>query len=168
MKYTTSEVTFREIPDEITLCINISNCPIHCPDCHSKELWEDIGDELTKDRLIELLQNNPGISCVCLMGGDADYEGLHQILIWLSELRRDFGAFKIAWYSGRHNLDEVFMKAGDWVLCFQYIKVGPYRKDLGGLDSKTTNQQLYMVSADCRVHNITYKFWKKDGTTTDD
>ena len=51
LKYTTAEVTFREIPDEITLCINISNCPIHCADCHSKELWGDIGTELSFDEL---------------------------------------------------------------------------------------------------------------------
>ena len=27
MKYTGTEITFAEVPDEITLCINISNCP---------------------------------------------------------------------------------------------------------------------------------------------
>ena len=26
MKYTGAEITFAEVPDEITLCINISNC----------------------------------------------------------------------------------------------------------------------------------------------
>ena len=26
MKYTGVEITFAEVPDEITLCINISNC----------------------------------------------------------------------------------------------------------------------------------------------
>lgn len=30
VKYTDIQVTFREIPDEITLCINISGCPNHC------------------------------------------------------------------------------------------------------------------------------------------
>jgi len=38
LKYTTAQVVFSEIPDEITLAINLSNCPIHCPNCHSKEL----------------------------------------------------------------------------------------------------------------------------------
>ena len=56
LKYTTVQVTFREIPDEITLCINISNCPIRCPDCHSKELWNDIGTDLTPEELQQLIQ----------------------------------------------------------------------------------------------------------------
>ena len=38
MKYTDTQVTFSEFPDEIALCINISNCPWHCPGCHSPEL----------------------------------------------------------------------------------------------------------------------------------
>ena len=38
LKYVDSQITFREIPDEITLCINISNCPFRCKGCHSKEL----------------------------------------------------------------------------------------------------------------------------------
>ena len=47
LKYVNSSVVFQEIPDEVTLAINISNCPCHCPGCHSKYLWEDIGLPLT-------------------------------------------------------------------------------------------------------------------------
>ena len=54
IKYTDTEVVFREFPDEITLAINISNCPIHCKGCHSPELWDDIGEKLTYTKL-ELL-----------------------------------------------------------------------------------------------------------------
>ena len=42
MKYVSTEVVFVEIPNEITLAINISGCKIRCPDCHSKYLWDDI------------------------------------------------------------------------------------------------------------------------------
>ena len=52
MKYTDTQITFSEFPDEIALCINISNCPFHCPGCHSPELWEDIGTELTYDEVL--------------------------------------------------------------------------------------------------------------------
>lgn len=38
LKFTDTQVTFSEIPDQISLCINLSNCPYHCPACHSKEL----------------------------------------------------------------------------------------------------------------------------------
>ena len=38
MKYIDTKIVFSEVPDEITLAINISGCPIHCADCHSKYL----------------------------------------------------------------------------------------------------------------------------------
>ena len=46
LKYVDTKVVFQEIPDEITLAINISNCPCHCPGCHSSYLAEDIGNAL--------------------------------------------------------------------------------------------------------------------------
>ena len=66
LKYTDSQITFSEIPDEITLCINISNCPFKCKGCHSKELWEDVGKELTPNEIDSLLQD--GVSMIfCLI-----------------------------------------------------------------------------------------------------
>ena len=72
LKYVDAVVTFSEIPDEITLCLNISNCPCKCPGCHSKYLWEDIGDKLTKTAIQDLMTSNRGgITCICFMGGEA-------------------------------------------------------------------------------------------------
>ena len=55
LKYTNTQVVFREIPNEVTLAINISNCPIHCPDCHSKELWKNTGKDLSQRALERLI-----------------------------------------------------------------------------------------------------------------
>lgn len=33
MKYESTLITFTEIPDEISLCLNISGCPCHCEGC---------------------------------------------------------------------------------------------------------------------------------------
>ena len=49
LKYYNYMVTFSEVPDEISLCINITGCPIRCTDCHSKFLWENIGKEITDE-----------------------------------------------------------------------------------------------------------------------
>ena len=68
MKFVDTQVVFEEIPDEITLCINVSNCVFHCPDCHSKHLWKDIGNILDEKSIDELIDKNKGISCVCFMG----------------------------------------------------------------------------------------------------
>ena len=78
LKYVNTAITFSEVPDEITLCIEISGCPIHCPACHSKHLWEDIGTEITTEELDKFI-NTPGITCICFMGGDQDLDNLLNI-----------------------------------------------------------------------------------------
>ena len=55
MKYVDAKIVFQEIPDEITLAISISGCTIHCAGCHSKYLWDDVGELLTIDSLKQLL-----------------------------------------------------------------------------------------------------------------
>lgn len=72
LKYSNYEVTFAEIPSEITLCINLTNCPHKCVGCHSPWLREDTGTPLTYGELIKLIKQNTGISCVCFMGGDKE------------------------------------------------------------------------------------------------
>ena len=72
LKYVDTLVGFAEIPDEITLCINISNCPCHCEGCHSPYLSQDIGEPLDLQHLTDLIDSNKGITCVCIMGGDAN------------------------------------------------------------------------------------------------
>lgn len=165
MKYYNYQITTSEIPDEITLCINITNCPIHCADCHSKFLWEDQGVELTEEEFYRILNTNLGVSCVCIMGGDADYESLHQVINWFYKWKMSASATghtqklsstrgpgcyqkntKIAFYSGRDSIQALADKAGYWIDQFNYIKVGPYIKFCGGLDSKTTNQRLYQIN----------------------
>ena len=91
LKYVETAVTFSEIPDEVTLCINISNCPCHCKGCHSPYLAEDIGilladwAEYSKEEhsintpIDKLIEANEGITCVCLMGGDSDTELLNAL-----------------------------------------------------------------------------------------
>ena len=72
IKYTDIAVTFAEVPDEISLCINISNCPNHCKGCHSAYLADDLGSELTISALKGMIERNKGITCVAFMGGDND------------------------------------------------------------------------------------------------
>ena len=55
LKYLNAPVTFAEIPDEITLCINITGCTLHCKGCHSPFLWEDAGEFLTIEMLDYLI-----------------------------------------------------------------------------------------------------------------
>ena len=151
MKYVDTLVSFSEIPDEITLCINISNCPNKCEGCHSSWLQENIGIELNKYELCDIINKNSGISCVCFMGGDSEPERIATLAF---RVRRSFPDLKIAWYSGRQYIPDNFP-----LNHFDYIKIGPYIPELGGLDSENTNQIMYKIE-DGRLIDITSKFWK--------
>ena len=135
MKYVDTAVTFAEIPDQICLCINISGCQFRCPDCHSKYLWEDTGTELTPEVLDQLIVNNPGISCICLMGGTEE-EILH-----LLKSSKKIWNLKRAWYTGQSEIPNNYAL----LMLLDYIKVGPYIAEKGPLNSKTTNQRLYKI-----------------------
>lgn len=153
MKYVNTGVVFQEVPDEVTLSINISNCPCHCIGCHSQYLWDDIGEPLNIVSLTSLLEKyGNGITCVCFMGGDADVTSVNALA---AHVRRNYPKLKVAWYSGRSALAEE-IDLGN----FDYIKLGPYIEELGGLAKKTTNQRMYRVGDDCELHDVTNKFWK--------
>ena len=150
VKFVDTLVSFQEVPDEISLCINISNCPCHCEGCHSPYLAEDIGTELTWNELEKLLMNNIGISCVCFMGGDLCPDYIEQLALFIKF--QSWYPLKVAWYSGRSSIPNDLD-----ISLFDYIKVGPYIPKLGGLDSETTNQIMYKVE-DGELIDITYRF----------
>lgn len=159
LKYVETLVSFSEIPDEITLCINISNCPCNCKGCHSPHLAENIGEELTINSLHELISNNKGITCVSFMGGDSNPKEIDH----LASIVKEYYSLKTAWYSGVQALSKDIH-----LWNFFYIKLGPYVEKYGPLNSKTTNQRMYKVvysnykdgTAGYKLEDITYKFWK--------
>ena len=153
MKYVDTKVVFSEIPDEITLAINISGCPIRCPDCHSKYLWEDVGEPLNSDSLHHLIENHKGITCVAFMGGDSSPYEIKDLAMFV---RVAYPKLKIAWYSGRQELSNHID------LCnFDYIKLGPYKEEFGPLNSRTTNQRFYKVS-NGELVDITSRFYDRN------
>ncbi|QOR59376.1 hypothetical protein [uncultured phage cr116_1] len=155
LKYVDTLVGFAEIPDEITLCINISNCPCHCINCHSSYLTEDIGEPLDLEHLTNLIDNNRGITCVCIMGGDAYPSEVDDIA---QNIKEYYPELKVGWYSGRQELSkDIDLKN------FDFVKLGPYIEELGPLNSKTTNQVLLeveVVQGKVFTKDITAKFWK--------
>lgn len=154
LKYVDTLVSFQEIPDEISLCINISNCPNNCPGCHSAYLKDDIGTPLTYTELMRILKDIRGITCVCFMGGDKEPWEIQRLAQFVKEK-----GLKVAWYSGKQELHEDIRLAN-----FDYVKLGPYVEELGPLTSRTTNQVMYKIDhlADRPfVVDITSRFWKK-------
>ena len=156
LKYTDCQVTFSEVPDEISLCINISNCPIQCPGCHSPELWGNIGNELTKTTLEDLITSNRGITCVAFMGGDAEPTEVNNLSKWVHEHYNN--TIKTCWYSGRDEYPR-------FIPDFDYVKIGSYREDRGPINVKTSNQKMVKIHHNDErwyMEDITYKFWKND------
>lgn len=153
LKYLNTQVTFAEVPDEITLCINITGCKNGCKNCHSSYLAQDIGTELTFNEVRKLIKKNSGISCIALMGGDAEPDKINTLAFFIIN---HYGSIKVAWYSGRQELNN------NIDLCnFDYIKLGPYKEEFGPLNSRTTNQRFYKVNGKELV-DITNKFWKHE------
>ena len=153
LKYVNTMVTFSEVPDEISLCIEISNCPCHCEGCHSPYLAEDIGEPLDLQHLTNLIDSNKGITCVCIMGGDANPSKVDDIA---QDIKEYYHNLKVGWYSGRQELSKDIELSN-----FDFIKLGPYKEEFGPLNSRTTNQRFYKVS-DGELINITSKFWKHE------
>lgn len=71
------------------------------------------------------------------MGGDANPAYINHLAEYAA---KRYPFLKIGWYTGREAISEdVDLKN------FDYIKVGPYIKDLGGLSSPATNQRMFKI-----------------------
>lgn len=148
LKLSSYDIVFTELPGEVTLALNLSRCPNWCDGCHSPHLREDTGEPLTDDLLEGLLDTyGDSVTCVAFMGGDGDVGEVERLA---RKVRQQ--SLKTAWYSGREKMPEAGV--------FDYVKLGPYVRALGGLDSPTTNQRLYRIT-DGQVEDITPSMYKK-------
>ena len=145
------DIVCQEIPDEISLAVNISGCPNRCPGCHSPWLWEDKGEFLTDELLHKLKeQYSAAITCFCIMGGDGDVQEVERVS---RLIRAEFPQIRTAWYSGLESIPEGFDTS-----ILDYLTIGPYKEALGGLKSPDTNQRLYRIAEDgSMTHVIMHK-----------
>lgn len=137
LKYLSTDIVCQEVPDEISLAIAITGCTIRCPACNQRFLWEDKGIVLGMTEFQWLLNQNTGITCVLLMGGEHDIDALTELFMYAHK------RVKTAWYCG---LDMIPKDKIGILEHLDFCKLGHYDQDLGGLDSPTTNQRLYQYS----------------------
>ena len=142
-----TDIVLEEIPDRVTLAVEITNCQGSCPGCHSPFLKLDIGEELTPAVVDRLIADNYGVNCFLLLGEGKDLQALLGIA---EHLRRAHPELERAVYSGRVEVEPEIYEA------FDYVKVGPYIAAKGPLNDPTTNQRLYHHGED-----ITARFWHK-------
>ena len=129
-----TSVVMEEIPDRVTLAVDISNCRGNCIGCHSPFLKEDVGEELTAGIIDSLVEGNFGVDCFLFLGEGRDPDRLLELASHVREL-----GLIPALYSGRREVDGIFWEV------FDYIKIGPYLPEQGPLNNPKTNQRLYRV-----------------------
>ena len=139
IKYTNYQVVFREIPEEITLAINITNCPNRCVGCHSPELQQDIGDILTPNVLFGIIEAHEEITCVLFLG---DGGNIKEIVSLIRKCKLVFTTLKFGIYTG----DNKVTIDNDIIDNVEYLKIGEFDDELGGLDMATTNQRLIKIT----------------------
>lgn len=153
LKYLGYSIVFQEVPDEVTLAINISGCPHKCEGCHSKYLWAYEGNYISDD-LDGLIEKYKGlITCVCFMGGDQNQIELLELLKIVQKHK-----LKTALYTGYDFMSNLSIRIA---ANLNYCKLGHYDDSLGGLDKPTTNQKMLKWNySTMQWDNITYKFQK--------
>ena len=67
-------VVLEEVPDRVTLAVDITNCQGHCEGCHSPYLRGNFGEELTPERIDALIADNFGVNCFLFLGEGGYYE----------------------------------------------------------------------------------------------
>lgn len=153
LKYQGCAIVFQEVPNEISLAFNISGCPVKCQGCHSKYLWEYKGNYLSDDIETWINKYRSYITCICFMGGDQNTVELEL----LCKLCHSHG-LKTCLYTGNKLSDDLISFASKNL---DYLKVGEYRDECGGLDKTTTNQRMYRIDNKAQMIDITYLFRKE-------
>lgn len=141
MKYLRATTSFSAVPKEISLAIEITNCPHRCEGCHSPELCENIGIPLNELSLVLLFekfcsQNKPLFTCVTFMGGDQESDELINLIEYIQS---KYPHLKMCLYTGSDSVNSDLMSH------LNYLKTGRYIEKLGPLGSPTTNQKFIEI-----------------------
>lgn len=159
LKYYDIATTFSEVPDEITLAVNISDCPGGCSECSEPWLREYVGTLLTNEEIDKLISENEDITCFALMGGDSNHEDCLRVIKYIHENYKDI---KVCMYSGREYFDlsianEVdYYKIGRWIM--PKGEVSKWHLTNNGVIKFPWSNQLMFKRIDNHLINITYMF----------
>lgn len=141
MKYSKFDIVFKEHPNHVSLAFQITGCKNRCIGCHSPELQEDIGSELTETVLKNILIKYHGlVDNVIFFGGYHDYPTLLSLL----KICKD-NNFKTTLWTGCETVSDEIKAFLD------YLKIGPYIKERGTLGSKDSNQKYFEVKTNKEI-----------------
>lgn len=146
LKYLGCAIALQEVPNEISLVINVSGCPHKCEGCHSQYLWE-YGGNILLDDFVELLSKYKDmITCVCFMGGEQNKDELCGYLMFIKSI-----GLKTCLYSGCDSIEDL----SDLLQYLDWVKIGRYIESLTtdtniqyGIKLATSNQNIYKKGVD--------------------
>lgn len=134
MYFSYPQVVLQEVPDEISLALSISGCNLNCKGCHSSETFDPkFGEELTLSKLAQMIDHQKYITCVLFYGGEWLIEELEVFIDYVKSRN-----LKVCLFTGR-NLEYFSV---EFLSKLDFIKVGRYKENLGGLKSEQTNQKF--------------------------
>jgi anaerobic ribonucleoside-triphosphate reductase activating protein len=144
MRLYSTYISIHEVPGEVALVLNISECQNNCKGCHSPELLGREGTPLSFNILHnEINKYIDLITCICFMGGDTFTSELSAYLDYIHRL-----GYKTCLYTGKEYYSILLNDLLD------YVKLGPYIEDLGGLDSAITNQVFLRLSDGANLNHL--------------
>lgn len=134
LKYYRKDICFQEVPNEISLSFSIAGCPKKCKNCSWKNSNNYKDTKTLEDKVyVELLNKYKGFaSCVLFLGGEWETDLIEKL-----KKAKDNG-FKTCLYTG----SELAQISNEIKNNLDYIKVGPYIEEKGGLNSQNTNQKF--------------------------
>jgi len=144
MKISKIDIGFVET-DDISINIYLSGCKLNCEECFSPDLKDfNSGQNVSIDEVVDMVKERFELTkTVCFLGGNPpDNSNIEE----LTKRIKDLGA-KVWVYSG-YNFEDI--KDKEWVKYCDYIKAGPYMKELVNTDYSyaSTNQKLYKRESD--------------------
>lgn len=142
MKIYHYEIVLQEVPGEISLAFAVKGCQNKCKQCSYESLSSS--HDLTISLYINLLNRYKNmITCVLFLGGDWNTE--LETYLKLAKANK----VKTCLYTGLDSIPENIKQNLD------YLKVGKYIPELGGLQSEKTNQKFIHIPTG---RDDTYKF----------
>jgi anaerobic ribonucleoside-triphosphate reductase activating protein len=150
-------ITMSEIPGHIAVFLELGNCTVKCPGCHSPHLTEPTESSMPLTEILGIVkdQKDKGATAVVLMGGPhngIDWRDLCK-LTWLLSLMLPVGM-----YVGTSEMDYTTQCLSRWSL-LRWLKVGSYNDKRGGLNNRCTNQRFYEKTSN-GWEDRTYLFWE--------
>lgn len=141
-------IVFQEVPNEISLCFSITGCQVGCKGCHSTELWnKNFGQALTNTNFQQWINKYQGlISTVLFMGGEWQKDSLIEKLI----IAKNQG-LKTCLYTGENGVNDEISKH------LNYVKIGKWDPDKGGLNSPDTNQKFIDLTTGNTLNHLFIK-----------